>query len=61
MEKIVLPFGNGVGISEGSKLCVSMLDNVGDKKVGGKVLKSIKKFWSFPFIRGLTFFFRGIA
>lgn len=61
MEKIVLPFGNGVGISEGSKLCVSMVDNVGDKKVGGKVLKSIKKFWSFPFIRGLTFFFRGIA
>ncbi len=61
MNKYILPLGNGVGVCDGQKLCVSIIDSNGEKKVGGKVVKPQKKFWNLPFLRGLYFFFRGIA
>ncbi len=60
MEKIVLPLGNGIGIYEKGRLCVSIIDTNGNKKVGGKMIKGIKKFFTLPFIRGFTFFVLGI-
>lgn len=61
MDKIVLPLGNGVGMCDGEKLCVSVIDSSGEKKVGGKVTRPLKKMWSYPFLRGLAYFFRGIS
>ena len=61
MDKFILPLGNGVGMYECDKLCVSIVDSSGDKKVGGKVVKPIKKSFKIPFIRGLTYFFRGLS
>lgn len=60
MEKIILPLGNGVGVYEKGRLCVSMIDSEGNKQVGGKVVKSWKKFWYWPFLRGLTYLIQGV-
>ncbi len=60
MDKMFLPLGNGIGLFDNDKLCVSIIDQNGDKKVGGKMVKPIKKFWLLPIIRGYTFFIRGI-
>ena len=60
MEKIILPLGNGVGVYEKGKLCVSMIDSEGNKCVGGKRVKMWKKWTYLPFFRGLTYFLRGI-
>ena len=60
MERIILPLGNGVGLVEDDKLCVSIINYNGDKKVGGVNLKNHKSFWSYPILRGLFFFFYGL-
>ncbi len=60
MGKIVLPMGNGVGVLSEDKLCVSIIDSNGDKKVDGKKIKPNKKFMDYFFIRGFTYFFKGI-
>ena len=60
MDKMFLPLGNGIGLFDNDKLCVSIIDQNGDKKVGGKMVKPIKNFWLLPIIRGYTFFIRGI-
>ena len=60
MDKCVFPLGNGVGIYDNNKLCVSIIDQNGDKKVEGQCLKQCQRFFSFPLIRGLTYFFYGI-
>lgn len=60
MEKMVLPLGNGVGVYEKGKLCVSMIDFEGNKKVGGKRVKVWKKWANLPVLRGLSYFLRGI-
>lgn len=61
MEKMVLPLGNGVGVYEKGNLCVSIIDEQGNKRVGGKKVKMWKKWCYLPFLRGLTYFLRGIA
>lgn len=60
MEKMILPLGNGVGVYEKGRLCVSMIDSEGNKRVGGKKVKMLKKWCFLPFLRGLTYFLRGI-
>ena len=60
MEKMILPLGNGVGVYEKGKLCVSMIDSEGNKCVGGKSVKTWKKWTNFPFLRGISYFLRGI-
>ena len=57
---MILPLGNGIGIYDKGKFCVSMIDSSGNKKVGGKMLKGIKKFFSLPVIRGFTYLLVGI-
>ena len=60
MDKIVFSMGNGVGLYQNNKLCVSVIDSNGDKKVFGKMIKPHKKFWDLPVIRGFTYFFKGL-
>lgn len=60
MDKCVFPLGNGVGIFTSNKLCVSIIDQNGEKKVGGKVYKPIAKVFDYPVIRGLTYFIQGL-
>lgn len=60
MDKYILPLGNGIGMCDGEKLCVSVIDPSGEKRVGGRAIKPLKKIWSYPFFRGLACFFRGI-
>ena len=60
MEKMILPLSNGVGVYEKGRLCVSMIDSEGNKRVGGKVIKPCKKFWNFPFLRGWTYLWKGL-
>lgn len=57
MNKDVFPFGNGVGIFENQKLCICIIDENGNKKIGGNITKKKKKFFSFPFLRGFFYFF----
>ncbi|MCI8555967.1 MAG: peptide chain release factor N(5)-glutamine methyltransferase [Clostridia bacterium] len=60
MEKMILPLGNGIGVYEKGRLCVSMIDSSGSKKVGGRFVKTVNKFFSLPIVRGFTFLFYGI-
>ncbi len=60
MDKIILPFGNGISIYDKGRLCVSLIDGSGNKKVGGRVVKAVKKFFTLPVIRSFTFLFYGI-
>lgn len=55
-----MPLGNGVGLYEKGRLCVSMIDEEGNKLVGGKMVKVWKKWTNWPFIRGIVYFLRGI-
>lgn len=59
MDKIVFPFSNGAALYQNGKLSASIISQSGDKKVGGQILKEQKKFFSFPVIRGLVYFFYG--
>lgn len=60
MDKIVFPFSNGAALYQNGKLSASIISQSGDKKVGGQILKEQKKFFSFPVIRGLVYFFYGL-
>lgn len=60
MDKIVFPMGSGVGLYQNNKLCISVIDFNGDKRVFGKVVKQHKKFFDLPVIRGFTYFFLGL-
>lgn len=61
MDKIVFPFSNGAALYQNGKLSASIISQSGDKKVGGQILKEQKKFFSFPVIRGLVYFFYGFC
>lgn len=61
MDKYIFPLGNGIGMCDGEKLCVSVIDSNGEKKVGGKEIKSLSKVWEYPLLRGIIFFFRGLG
>ena len=61
MDKIILPLGNGIGMCDDEKLCVSIIDSSGEKKVGGKAVKKAGKMWSYPLLRGIAYFFRGLS
>ncbi len=61
MKTIIFPSPNGVILSCDEKQVVAVTDKTGQKK-----LKSFKKknkviFWHFPFVRGLQYFFCGLA
>ena len=61
MNRFILPMGNGVGLFLNNKLCVSIIDSNGDKKVNGRILKAQKsKFLDFPIVRGFVYFFKGL-
>lgn len=60
MDKLILPFGNGVGVLDKNRLCASMIDSSGNKIVGGKIVKEIKKIFTLPIIRGFTYLFWGL-
>ena len=49
-----------MGVYEKGRLCVSIIDTEGNKRVGGKRVKMWKKWCFLPFFRGLTYFLRGI-
>jgi len=57
MEKMILPLGNGIGVYEKGRLCVSMIDSSGSKKVGGRFVKTVNKFFSFLWNLALYCFF----
>lgn len=57
MDKIVLPLTNGIGVVDRKKLCVSVVDENGNKRVGGVLLKDKGKLWSLPILRAFTYFF----
>ncbi len=61
MDKVVLPFGNGVAVCDGQKMCVCVVDESGEKKVGGCAVKPLGKVWELPFLRGLAYFFMGFS
>ena len=61
MTKNIFPLGNGAGVFDGEKLCVCIVDENGNKKVGGEKVKPVNKFFSFPFLRGIVFFFFGVV
>lgn len=61
MIKTVFPLGNGAGIYDGQKLCVCVVDESGNKKVGGNLIKKEGKVLSFPFFRGIFYFLFGFV
>ena len=56
MEKIVLPLSKGIGVIDKNKLCVCVVDEEGNKKVGGQKIKTPDKLFKIPFLRGLIYF-----
>ncbi|MBO5394512.1 MAG: peptide chain release factor N(5)-glutamine methyltransferase [Clostridia bacterium] len=56
MEKIILPLTSGIGVADGKKLCVSIIDENGNKRVGGSRIKACDKLWKLPFLRAYTYF-----
>lgn len=56
----MFPLGNGVCLYSKGKLCTSIIDQSGNKRVGRRDIKQNNKFFDLPFIRGLTYFFFGI-
>ena len=56
----MFPLGNGVCLYSKGKLCTSIIDQSGNKRVSRRDIKQNKKFFDLPFIRGLTYFFLGI-
>ena len=60
MDKIIFPLSNGIAINKDDKLAVGIIGHDGNKKVGGKKFKLFHKFFSFPLIRALVYFFYGI-
>jgi len=60
MEKMVLPLGCGIGVVNGNRLCVSVIDSRGDKKVDGQIINSTDKFSNVPVIRAFAYFFYAV-
>lgn len=60
MDKVILPLASGVGVYEKGRLCVSIIDSNGNKKVGEKVVKEEGKFFQLPVLRGFFYFFFGL-
>ncbi len=60
MDKIILPFGNGISVFDKGRLCVSLIDKDGNKKLGGRMVKAVGKFFNLPVIRSWTFLFFGL-
>ena len=56
MDKIYIPIVNGVGIYDKDKLCVAIVDEQGNKRVGGRNINPKSKVWSKPFLRGIGYF-----
>lgn len=56
MDKIYIPLVNGVGIYDKDKLCVAIVDEQGNKRVGGRNINPKSKVWSKPFLRGIGYF-----
>ncbi len=59
MEKLVLPLSNGVGLYEKGRLCVSTIDENGEKRVYGEKVKENKAIFDKPFLRGFLYLFYG--
>lgn len=57
MEKFFIPLANGVGIYEKDKLCVAIVDEQGNKRVGGRNINPKSKIWEKPFFRGVGYCF----
>ena len=57
MEKFVLPLGTGVGVLNKEKLCVSLIDENGNKRVGGEKVKIKSRLWKIPIIRAFVYLF----
>ena len=57
MEKFVLPLSAGVGIVDGDRLCVSVIDESGNKKVGGQKISYNQKFLNNIVFRSFAYFF----
>lgn len=57
MDKIFLPLANGVGVYDKGKLCVTIVDRRGNKRVSGRKINPKSKLWSKPFFRGIGYFF----
>ena len=57
---MVLPLGCGVGVVEGNKLCVSVIDSSGDKKVSGQIISANEKVLQMPVLRAFAYFFYAV-
>lgn len=60
MEKIVLPLSRGVGVAINGKLCISLIDENGNKRVGGEKININEKLWKIPVLRAFLYFFYGL-
>ena len=60
MDKIIFPLSNGIALNKNDKLAIGLIGQDGNKKVGGKKLKTLNKIFSFPIIRAFVYFFYGI-
>lgn len=56
MEKFYIPLANGVGLYDKNKLCVAIVDDYGNKRVGGRDINPKSKIWDKPFFRGIGYF-----
>ena len=61
MKKIFLPVGSGIGCFDQTKMIVAIVNNYGNKKVGREKVKTNFKLLDIPIIRGVIYFFVGIA
>lgn len=59
MDKMIIPLSNGVAIYDKNRLCVSTIDENGDKNINGENIKETNKIFDKPIIRGITYFFFG--
>lgn len=57
MEKFYIPLANGVGLYDKDKLCIAIVDDFGNKRVGGREINPKRKIWDKPFLRGLGYCF----
>jgi release factor glutamine methyltransferase len=60
MQNIVFPSPNGVSLSSGEKMVISITDSQGQKRLKSFENKNKIIFWHFPFLRGLQYFCCGI-
>ena len=60
MLNFFFPFSNGASVFDGEKLCVCLIDESGNKVVGGRVFKKKNKALQIPFVRGFVYYFYGL-